>query len=657
MSRSTKASSDRTKGQPERLSYRELLWKYIRPEWPRALGLSLLLSVSISLQLYIPQLMRNFIDSAQAGQTDRILLGIAGSFLLIAFVRELFELAVTYMGQDLRWRTTNRMRADLTRHCLRLGMDFHNDQTPGKMIERVDGDVTALSNLLSDYFLRVISNVFVMLGVLLLLGREDARLGFAYAAFILISMWGLRRGASIAVPAWKESREASAELFGYLEERLAGTEDLRAAGAGPWVLHRFIDRLRDYMIVRRKANILGSAMWVASVALFSMGTVLALGLGGWLYFAGAISIGTVYLVYHYTEMLKGPIEQLAHQLEDIQRAAGGLERVSEILALRPPSSPDNPLAIPTGKLHLQFEDLEFAYKEGESVVSDINFELEEGQVLGLLGRTGSGKTTLSRLLLRLYEPTGGKILLGGVDIARSELADLRSRVGIVTQDVQLFNASVRENVRFFDSTIRDTEILAVLKDIGLGEWLARLPEGLDTELESGGKGISAGEAQLLAFARVFLKDPGLVIMDEASSRLDPATEGYIETAIDKLMANRTGIIIAHRLGTVRRCDQIVIMSDGRIVESGDRRHLLEQENSRFAQLIAKGLEGQDEPTHAQDAVGSESADEESLLHELIDSIIDTEEVEAEDGPSASRKLNEEDPAARLYREELDQESA
>jgi len=210
--------------------------------------------------------------------------------------------------------------------------------------------------------------------------------------------------------------------------------------------------------------------------------------------------------------------------------------------------------------------------------------------MGLLGRTGAGKTTIARLLFRLYEPQTGTIRLGGHDLQDATLAQLRYHVGIVTQDVQLFRATIRDNLTFFDNSISDERIMAVIDELELRDWFETLPNGLDTKLESGGKGVSAGEAQLLAFTRIFLRNPGLVIMDEASSRLDPATERRIERAVDKLLANRTGIIIAHRLGTVQRADEIMILENGGIGEHGEYDVLVNDPNSRFYQLLQTGLQ-------------------------------------------------------------------
>jgi ABC-type multidrug transport system fused ATPase/permease subunit len=241
-------------------------------------------------------------------------------------------------------------------------------------------------------------------------------------------------------------------------------------------------------------------------------------------------------------------------------------------------------------LAVEVQDVSFGYGEERMVLHDLSLRLEAGKVLGLLGRTGSGKTTITRLLCRLYEPSAGAIRLDGVDVRTVRLSDLRQRVGMVTQDVQLFQATVRDNLTVFDRGIADDQILQVFHELGLWEWYAALPAGLETELAAGGSGLSAGEAQLLALTRVFLKDPGLVILDEASSRVDPATERLIEGAVGRLLQGRTGIVIAHRLATVQRVDEILILADGRIRERGTRAQLASDPDSLFSGLLRTGLE-------------------------------------------------------------------
>jgi ATP-binding cassette subfamily B protein len=237
-----------------------------------------------------------------------------------------------------------------------------------------------------------------------------------------------------------------------------------------------------------------------------------------------------------------------------------------------------------------FDEVAFSYDEDEPILHDVSFELKPGEILGLLGRTGSGKTTMTRLLFRLYDPTAGIIRLGNRDIRHVTPESLRGNVGIVTQNVQLFQASVRDNLTFFNPDIADNQVLDTLEELGLDGWLNGLAHGLDTRLLSGGQSLSAGEAQLLAFARIFLEDPGLVILDEASSRLDPVTEQLIERAISRLLEGRTAIIVAHRLATVQRADRILILQDGRIVEKGNRIALVADPNSRFSNLLRTGME-------------------------------------------------------------------
>jgi ABC-type multidrug transport system fused ATPase/permease subunit len=308
---------------------------------------------------------------------------------------------------------------------------------------------------------------------------------------------------------------------------------------------------------------------------------------------GDLTIGAVYLIFHYNMMMRWPLNQLTHQLRDLQSAQAGLERIQELFDTRPQVQDvpeDHAKTLPDGPLSVQFHHVDFGYAEESLVLKNVSWQVKPGEIIGVLGRTGCGKTTITRLLCRLYDPAEGHVMLGGLPLRAVTLADLRRRVGIVTQEVQLFQATVRENLTFFDPAIADDTILSEIHDLGLGRWYAGLSDGLETKLSANSGGLSAGEAQLLAFTRVFLKNPGLVILDEASSRLDPLTEQLIEHAVARLLQNRTGVIVAHRLTTVQRADKIMIMDDGQIIEFGDRAALAADSDSRFSQLLRTGLE-------------------------------------------------------------------
>lgn len=570
--------------------YWSLLGTYLRPQWKRATVMLVLLLAAIGLQLYVPQIVRAFIDGATTGTPVSELTRLAILFLALALIKEITSAATTYVGQDVRWRATNALRRDLALHCLRLDMRFHNLKTPGEMIERIDSDVDELSNFFSHFVVEIMGNAVLLIGVLVLLFREDLRIGLAFLAFCVITVLILIRVIPFAVGQWEKAREANSDLFGFLEERLAGTEDIAALGAGPYILRRFSEALTVFLNDTRKAWVKGSAIWLASLITFTFGNITALAMGAWLFQTGVLTIGAVYIIFHYNEMLRRPLETITRQMQDLQRAGGSVARIKELFNMISSTQDGMGAPLSDGALALAFDEVTFSYNGEDVTLANVDFRLEPGQVLGLLGRTGSGKTTIARLLFRLYDPTQGSIRLNEVDLRQPKLDDVRTRVGMVTQDVQLFRATVRDNLTFFDRGIPDARVEEVLKDLGLWHWVERLPDGLNTELESDGGGLSAGEAQLLAFTRVFLRNPGLVILDEASSRLDPATEQLIERAVDKLFDNRTAIIIAHRLATVQRADYIMILENGHIVEHGPREYLATHATSRFFQLMQTGMQ-------------------------------------------------------------------
>jgi ATP-binding cassette subfamily B protein len=276
-------------------------------------------------------------------------------------------------------------------------------------------------------------------------------------------------------------------------------------------------------------------------------------------------------------------------MRDLQQASGSIKRVLDLFEIRSDLQDGNK-GVLGGPLSITFDDVSFSYAEDVPVLKHISLALSPGTVMGLLGRTGSGKSTMTKLLTRLYDPQQGTIRVGDIDLREMQVDSLRGCIGMVTQDVQILHATVRGNLTLFDESVPDDRIVRALEELGLEQWYESLPKGLDTVLAPGGSGLSAGEAQLLSFARVFLKDPRIVILDEASSRLDPATERRLEHAVDRLMEGRTGIIIAHRLATVLRADTIMILDNGRCCEYGAREELVHDPHSRFAQLLHTGLE-------------------------------------------------------------------
>jgi len=592
--------------------YSDLLAKYLKPQKGRVAWLALTLLSSIGLQLLSPQILGHFVDTAIAGSSQPTLVATAFLFITVALITQGLTIATTYFTENVAWTATNALRADLVEHCLDLDSSFHKSITSGELVERIDGDVNALSRFFSQFTIDVLGNTILLFGVLVALFWVHWLAGFSMALYALTALMILMRVSAYAVPYWANLRQIQAEFFGFLSEHLAGTEDLRANGAIAYVMHRFYRILQRWLPRYHQARLAGAAIFGTSIALAALGDAIALGVGAYLWSQAAISMGTVYVIFYYANLLTPPLERIREELEDLQQAEASILRIRDLFQVQSPLSWGGNKPLPDGPLTVTLKNVWFSYEEwagrsvGEShlpihptlreaatastthppiyTLQNISLHLPAGQTLGILGRTGSGKTTLARLLLRFYDPQSGQIRLGGVAIDQTPFQELSQRVGMVTQDVQLFQTTVRNNLTFFSPEIGDKEILRVLEMLGLSQWIYSLTNGLDTLLGSDSGGLSAGQAQLLAFARVFLKDPGLVILDEASSRLDSTTENLIERAIDTLLRERTALIIAHRLQTVQRADQIMILDQGRVIEYGTREALIQNPDSQFSRL-------------------------------------------------------------------------
>ena len=575
---------------------REIFFRYLRPLAVQTALLGLVVLLRICLQLVNPQIMKRFIDMAQADGPIEHLLQVAILFVIVAFAQQITSVASTYLAETVGWKSTNNLRKDLARHTLHLDMGFHNAHTPGEMIERLDGDVMKLANFFSQFVLQVIGNGLLLVGIIVLMLVADIRVGIPMAVLtlvaVLVSLRLQRRGAAY----WRKVREAEAGLFGYLEERFSGTEDVRSLGARGYVMRGFFVASRLLVRATVRAGTIGAGLAHNTGHLMTrIGVVITLAVGAGLFLGGDMTLGALYVLYHYAAMIGRPVSALAHELRDLQEAGAGIARVKGLLDRKTTlAASKNPVGIlgsdPPG---LVFENAWFRYGQdahGPWVLRDVSFSLPPGRVLGILGRTGSGKTTLARLVYRFYDLQQGALRVGApgseTEVRTLDLAELRGRIGMVAQNVQLFSSSLRDNLTLFDPDISDAKLEAVLAELGLDRWLAAMKDSLDTEIAP--TSLSAGEAQLIAFARVFLRNPGIIILDEASSRLDPATEGLIDGAVQRLLADRTGIIIAHRLQTIRRVDEVLMLSEGRVVEMGRRTDLEDDADSMFSRLLSRG---------------------------------------------------------------------
>ncbi|MFS0836919.1 ABC transporter ATP-binding protein [Paenibacillus sp. 1P03SA] len=569
------------------LRYYRLLRTYLNALRGPVLALCALVALNIGLQLINPQVLRVLIDTGPSSAGGAA--GLAALFAGLAVFQLLATIGADYAGERIGWTAANRLRADLLEHCLRQDGSFFQAHPAGELIERIDGDVRGLSGFFAMLTVSLCGNIGLIVGVLVVLYYENGWMGAVMTLFVAAALLTFGRIREWTLPFWVRMGEAGADFYAYLGEQLAHTEDTRSSGAEAYAMHKFRQMLRQWFPRHMRAGFGFSLMWAASTVILGLGTVLVLTLGTYLWTGGLITAGALYMMLFYMGLLAGPLDGIRDLIANLQRAEAHLERIGGLLAEAPvirDPAPEEEAPLGEGPVSVDFRGVSFHYGgESGSVLSDLTFSLQAGQSLGIVGRTGSGKTSVIRLLLRLYDPAEGTVLLGGTDIRRVRLAQLRERVGLVTQEVRILSGSVRDNVTFFAPDIPDERIVRVLDELGLGEWYRTLPSGLDTVLRAQGEGLSAGEAQLLALARIFLRNPSLVILDEASSRLDPSTEEKVQQATDRLLQGRTVIIIAHRLNTLRGVDRILVMDGGRIAEQGSRQALADRPGSRYSRLL------------------------------------------------------------------------
>ena len=568
-----------------------LLKKYLRPYVKQVLILSFFLVLYNVIQIINPQIIRYYIDAVfEPTLNTRTILYAALLYIGMNLILRAIMILNEYLSNNLAWATTNDLRIDTTRHCINLDMTFHNKHKTGEMIERIDGDASTLSEFFSTFIVYFLGSILLLIGVLIAVFIEGWIYGVIFLGFTLISLIGLYFVRKISAPLWKKVRESTTEMYGNIEESVSGLEDIKGNGADEFIMKSFHGIAQTNYKNKAKAMIVSRTYYVINVL---MNAVLNIGILVTSYYLSntfGINGGSLFLLLSYGTNILFPLRLILWQLEQLQNSLANIERINELLSIETKILDDGNKNFPENEVKLIFEELDFGYLIDELVLQNISFNLEPGKKLGLVGHTGSGKTTIARLIFRLHDPINGKIKFNEYDSREFPLKNLRKNIAYVTQDVELFKASIKDNITFFDKEISDETILKVFQELGLMEWYNKLPNGLDTLIFSEELGLSAGEEQLLALTRAFLKNPKLIILDEASSRLDPATERHIDHALERLLNNRSAIIIAHRLATLDKVDDILLLKKGEIIEYGSREELVKNPNSQFSLLLQKGIE-------------------------------------------------------------------
>jgi ATP-binding cassette, subfamily B, bacterial len=576
---------------------RAWLWPLVRPHRGLVVLASLAVLVQTGATLAMPYLVKVAIDQGVTPRDLQVLNQVAVAYLVLAavqFVAGRFEIVtVARAGQ----RVLFTVRTKLFRHLQTLSLDFYERERTGRLVARMTADIDAMSDLVTDGLVTLVTGLITMVGVAVILLLLDWQL--ALATLLVAPLIGLaaRAWRGWSADAYRQVRETHSVVNVQLQESLAGVRAIQAFRRERATARRLAEANHDERVAHRRTIALASFFFPGIEFLGTAATVIVLGVGGRRVLGGDLEIGVLAAFLLYLRSLFDPVHQLSELYDSFQAATAGAERVGAVLAERPSvrEAPD-PVPLPDPRGEVGLEDVCFAYAQGPQVLHDVDLRLEAGTTLALIGATGAGKSTVAKLIARFYDPLAGRVTLDGVDLRQVRLADLRRALGYVPQEGFLFSsfahgkASVADNIQFGRPEATRAEVEAAARAIGAEPVIMALPQGYDTEVGERGALLSAGERQLVAFARAWLADPAVLILDEATSNLDVATETRVTEAMRRLRQGRTTIVIAHRLSTVIEADQIAVIEDGRVVEVGPPEELLDA-GGRFAGLYDRWLAG------------------------------------------------------------------
>jgi ABC-type multidrug transport system fused ATPase/permease subunit len=574
---------------PRRREARALLGSLLRPYASTIALLALVVVVENAARLSIPILVKRGIDRGippiiDGGSAHTLMMVVAtmGVVVLVQAISRMFFLRRSgLIGQ----KVLLELRRRVFRHFQRLDIKFHDRYTSGRVVSRSTNDVEAIQDMLETGFDSLITAVLTLVGTSILLVTLDVRLGLmCLAAFpILVALVWWFRAESAKV--YRKVRESAALVIVQFVETMTGIKAVHAYRREPRNQEIFEDIADDYREINEKTFRL-LAIFMPGVKLVgNITTGVVLLYGGYRVLHGEMTIGTLAAFLLYLRMFFEPMQEISQFFNTFQSASSALEKLAGVLAERPGiEDPKQPVKLDTVRGEVAFHDVQFSYVDGHPVLPDLNFTVPAGQTVALVGTTGAGKTTIAKLIARFYDPASGSVTLDGIDLRDLAQTELRRHVVMVTQENFMFEGTVADNIRFGRPDAADAEVIAAAAAIGADRFIDALPEGYDTDVAKRGGRLSAGQRQLVAFARAFLADPAVLILDEATSSLDIPSERMVQRALETVLADRTALVIAHRLSTVQVADRVLVLEDGRIIEDGAPDDLIASGDGRYAAL-------------------------------------------------------------------------
>jgi len=534
-----------------------------------------------AVNLIAPRIMASMTGLVAAGMTEEsfiTVLWMAGALLSLFLIRILFRFLSNYCSHRAAWRLVLELRMKVYNAIQSFSMDYFHDKQTGELLSRVMNDVATFELIYAHITPDIITNFVTLIGVTVILFSINAHLALITCIpvpFILLSGWFFSRKVR---PNFRKMQKSQGELSAQLQDNLSGIQEIQAFGRQHSASEKVLNKGEDFTRNMLRALKLSAVFHPSVEFMTSIGSVIVVGFGGFLAFKNQLSVSDIVGFMLYLALFYAPITGIAQLLESAQQAFAGAERVIEILDA-PQSVKDKPGAQSLEKAQgrISFENVSFSYIKGVTVLDDVSFEIKPGQMAAFVGATGVGKTTLSQLISRFYDPVGGRVLLDGHDLRDITLESLRRNISIVMQDTFLFNGTIEENIAFARPDAKFEEVQASALTARIHDDIMAMPDAYQTQIGERGVKLSGGQKQRIAIARAVLCRSPVLILDEATASVDVRTEAQIQQAINEIVGTRTIVIIAHRLSTIRGADKIFVFEKGRIIQSGSHAELIEQD--------------------------------------------------------------------------------
>jgi ATP-binding cassette subfamily B multidrug efflux pump len=597
---------DEINGKPFDPKVAHRLLPYLRSNFIRLSFSLILVFVSAGVSLYTPQLLGKIVDKALIPRD----LNLLYQFTIIYFSLEIFRLAAVYIQsyqlQKIGQSVMQSIRTDLFGRIMRMPVPFFDQNPTGKLVTRVTNDTMNLSELFSSGFVMLLSDVILIVGVIGAMLALHFKLGLLVISVFPLMVFAMLFFSGRLRLAFRSTREVLARLNGFFAEQVSGMPVVQLMEREKFERENFKKISLDYREKQFQGVYLYSLFHPTITILGGASVAIALWFGPSYVGSNEIAVGTFVTFLAYAQVLYQPVRNITDRYNIFLAAMSSAERIFSLLdmaeepGLREPPRGASDLGEGLGTL--KFQNVTFQYPvsdepERQPALKEMSFEIKEGETIALVGHTGAGKTTITALLFRFYDPTSGSIELNGKDLKNFSKRELRERIGFVQQEVFLFSGSLRENLSLLRQGVSDEEILSACERTGFAKILAKLPNGLDTNLDERGTNFSLGERQILAFTRVYIQRPDLLVLDEATSSVDRESEILLQKATEELMQKRTCLVIAHRLETVRHADRILVLERGKLIEFGNHESLLQQ-NGVYANFVdLQGSQGTLETTH------------------------------------------------------------